>query len=119
MAKIYEVEGLGKWNIEEEKFVQAINATDEVIKVDIPKEENKLEGIKNVLEFEGFPTNTLMSDSNRLEILINQNRDFIINTIIFTSLNAKLPNSAEKRLSELKEEIAKFSDHAKINLFRD
>lgn len=116
MGIVYKVDGLGLWSVDEEKFVSKTNEDDEVLIVGVSDDQNKLEALKSLLEFEGYPTDKLESEANKLELLVSQNKDFILNMFILTSLDQEIPDAAMERFEALRSQISTFSGAAKLNL---
>lgn len=118
MDKIFYAPGLGYWSTDKQAFIEQPADNDEIVSVGISADDDKLEALKALLEYECYPTDKLISDGVRLEVLIGSNRDFLLNMFILTSLDVDIPDVARERFESLKNEISGFSATAKMNLLR-
>lgn len=116
MATIYHVNGLGYWNADTQKFIESTVEADTVLEVGIAEGEGKIEALKNLLSFDGYPIDKLDNEGSRLEILVNENKDFILNMFILTSLDQEIPDAAMERFEALRNQISTYSGAAKLNL---
>lgn len=114
MDKIFYTEGLGYWSTEKESFVEQPDDNAEIINVGISKNENALDALKKLLEFEGYSGKKLTNEANQLELLVNHNRDYLLKILILTSLGIEIPDEAMKRFVSIKNKMAIFSDSEKI-----
>lgn len=114
MDKIFYAEGLGYWSTEKESFIDQPDDNADVINVGISKNENALDALKKLLKFEGYSGKKLENETNQLELLVNQNRDYLLKIFILTSLGIEIPDEAMERFVSIKNKMAIFSDSEKM-----
>lgn len=113
MNKVFYIPNLGYWSATNEEFIKKPDSNSEIVNVGLPEGADEIEALKNLLEYEGYNTDKLMSESVKLEILISKNKDFLINMSILINMNIEIPQDAIDRFESLKNKISQFTNTAK------